>query len=98
MQTLQRLDVGCAFNAQLFLVDSEVTPETQTIFYQITALVTSVGITVPSDGVVTASIDFVTTGELRLIFGRPAEYILKEDTDRLELEQSVDFLLKEVTD
>jgi len=98
MQTIQRLDVGASFDAQLYLVDSEITPETQTIFYQITALITSVGITVPSDGVITATVDFVTTGDLRLIFGRPGEYILKEDTDRIELDQSVDFLLKEVTD
>ena len=98
MQTIQRLDVGASFDAQLYLVDSEITPETQTIFYQITALITSVGVTVPSDGIITATIDFVTTGDLRLIFGRPGEYILKEDTDRIELDQSVDFLLKEVTD
>ena len=98
MQTIQRLDVGASFDAQLFLVDAEVTPETQTIFYQITALITSVGVTVPSDGVITATVDFVTTGELRLIFGRPSEYILQENTDRIELDQSVDFLLKEVTD
>ena len=98
MQTIQRLDVGASFDAQLYLVDSEITPETQTIFYQITALITSVGVTVPSDGIITATVDFVTTGELRLIFGRPGEYLLKEDTDRIELDQSVDFLLKEVTD
>ena len=98
MQTIQRLDVGASFDAQLYLVDAEITPETQTIFYQITALITSVGVTVPNDGIITATVDFVTTGELRLIFGRPGEYLLKEDTDRIELDQSVDFLLKEVTD
>ena len=98
MQTIQRLDIGASFDAQLYLVDSEITPETQTIFYQATALITSVGVTVPNDGIITATIDFVTTGELRLIFGRPADYILKEDADRIELDQSVDFLLKEATD
>lgn len=98
MQTIQRLDVGASFDAQLYLVDAEITPETQTIFYQITALITSVGVTVPSDGIITATVDFVTTGELRLLFGRPGEYLLKEDLDRIELDQSVDFLLKEVTD
>ena len=98
MQTLQRLDIGAAFDAQLYLVDAEITPETQTIFYQITALITSVGVTVPSDGIITATVDFVTTGDIRLLFGRPAEYILQENTDRIELDQSVDYLLKEVTD
>ncbi len=98
MQTIQRLDIGASFDAQLYLVDAELTPETKTIFYQATALITSVGVTVPSDGIITATIDFVTTGELRLIFGIPSEYILQENTDRIELDQSVDFLLKEVTD
>lgn len=98
MQTIQRLDIGASFDAQLYLVDAEITPETQTIFYQATALITAVGVTVPNDGIITATIDFVTTGELRLIFGRPGEYILQENTDRIELDQSVDFLLKEVTD
>lgn len=98
MQTIQRLDIGASFDAQLYLVDAEITPETQTIFYQATGLITSVGVTVPNDGIITATIDFVTTGEVRLIFGRPGEYILKEDLDRIELDQSIDFLLKEVTD
>jgi|TARA_B100000085_G_scaffold180391_1_gene164596 hypothetical protein len=98
MQTIQRLDLGCAFDAFFYLVDSEITPETKTVFYKLTAVITNVGITVPTDGVITATIDFVTTGELRLIFGRPIEYILKEDTDRIQVEQSVDYLLKEVTD
>lgn len=98
MQTIQRLDLGCAFDAFFYLVDSEITPETKTVFYKLTAVITNVGVTVPTDGVITATIDFVSTGELRLIFGRPAEYILKEDTDRIQVEQAVEYLLKEVTD
>ena len=98
MQTIQRLDLGCAFDAFFYLVDEEITPETKTVFYKLTAVITNVGITVPTDGVITATIDFVTTGELRLIFGRPDEYILKEDDDRIVVEPSLDFLLQEVTD
>lgn len=98
MQTIQRLDLGCAFDAFFYLVDSEITPETKTVFYKLTAVITNVGITVPTDGVINATIDFVSTGELRLIFGRPAEYILKEDDDRIQVEQAVEYLLKEVTD
>jgi len=30
--------------------------------------------------------------------GRPADYILKEDDDRIQLEQSLNFLLQETTD
>ena len=98
MQTIQRLDLGCAFDAFFYLVDSEITPETKTVFYKLTAVITNVGVTVPTDGVINATIDFVSTGELRLIFGRPAEYILKEDDDRIQVEQAVEYLLKEVTD
>lgn len=98
MQTIQRLDLGCAFDAFFYLVDSEITPDTKTVFYKLTAVITNVGVTVPADGVINATIDFVSTGELRLIFGRPAEYILKEDDDRIRKEQDLNFLLKEVTD
>jgi hypothetical protein len=98
MQTIQRLDLGCAFDAYLYLTDEEITPNTKTVFYQVTAVVTQVGITVSGDSVINATIDFVTTGSVRLIFARPSEYILKEDTDRIQVEQGVDFLLKEVAD
>ncbi len=98
MQMIQRLDLGCAFDALLYLSDEEVDPNLSTVFYQITAVITQVGITVNSNSTINATIDFVTTGELRLLFGRPSEYILKEDNDRIELEDSVDFLLKEVAD
>jgi hypothetical protein len=40
----------------------------------------------------------VTTGEIRLLIGEPSGYILKEDTDRIRLQQNLDFLLTEVTD
>jgi hypothetical protein len=41
----------------------------------------------------------VTTGEINLRVGRPSGYILKEDEDRLALNQnSMEFLLAEVED
>ena len=98
MQSIQRLDIGCAFDAYFYLTDEELVPDVKTIFYSVTAVVTQVGVTVSNNSVINATIDFVTTGPMRLIFARPSEYILKEDTDRIQVEQSVDFLLKEVTD
>lgn len=98
MQSIQRLDVGCAFDAYFYLTDEEIVPDVKTIFYSVTAVTTQVGVTVSNNSVINATIDFVTTGSMRLIFARPTEYILKEDTDRIQVEQSVDFLLKEVTD
>tara|TARA_B100001939_G_scaffold231174_1_gene199143 strand:- start:2550 stop:3407 length:858 start_codon:yes stop_codon:yes gene_type:complete len=92
MQTIQRLDIGCAFDALFYLVDEVLTPDTDTVFYKMTAVITNIGITVPNDSVISTSIDFVTTGELRLVFGRPSEFLLQENNDRIE------DMLKEVTD
>ena len=98
LQTIQRLDLGCAFDIALYLTDKEVIPTVENIFYQTTAVTTSTGITVETGGVVTCTIDFVTTSEIKLVIGKPSDYILKEDDDRIRVEQSLDFLLQEVTD
>lgn len=98
LQLIQRLDIGSEFDCAFYLTDSEITPETQTIFYQTTAMVTRAGVTVNTTDTIQCAIDFVTTGEIRLLVGRPADYILKEDNDRIQLEQSLDFLLQEATD
>jgi len=98
LQIIQRLDLGCAFDIALYLTDKEVVPTVPNIFYQTTAVTTSTGITVESGGLVSCTIDFVTTEEIKLIIGKPSEYILKEDDDRIIVEQSLDFLLQEVTD
>jgi hypothetical protein len=98
LQLIQRLDIGSEFDCAFYLTDSEITPETQTIFYQTTAMVTRAGVTVNTTDTIQCAIDFVTTGEIRLLVGRPADYILKEDDDRIQLEQSLAFLLQEATD
>jgi hypothetical protein len=98
LQLIQRLDIGSEFDCAFYLTDSEITPETQTIFYQTTAIVTRAGVTVNTTDTIQCAIDFVTTGEIRLLVGRPADYILKEDDDRIQLEQSLAFLLQEATD
>ena len=98
LQIIQRLDLGCAFDLALYLTDKEVVPTVDNIFYKTTAVTTSTGITVEAGGLVSCTIDFVTTEEIKLIIGKPSEYILKEDDDRIKVEQSLDFLLQEVTD
>ena len=98
LQIIQRLDLGCAFDIALYLTDKEVVPTVPNIFYQTTAVTTSTGITVEAGGLVSCTIDFVTTEEIKLIIGKPSEYILKEDDDRIRVEQGLDFLLQEVTD
>ena len=98
LQIIQRLDLGCAFDIALYLTDKEVVATQPNIFYQTTAVTTSTGITVEAGGLVSCTIDFVTTKEIKLIIGKPSQYILKEDDDRIKVEQSLDFLLQEVTD
>jgi hypothetical protein len=63
-----------------------------------TAMVTRAGVTVSSTDLITCRIDFVTTGDIRLLIGEPAGYVLKEDDDRIELEQSIEYLLQEAED
>jgi len=98
LQIIQRLDIGCAFDLALYLTDRAVDPTLQNLFYLLTAVPTNTGISLRSGDIITCTIDFVTTGETRLIFGVPSDYLLKEDDDRIKVEDSLDFLLKEVTD
>lgn len=98
LQLIQRLDIGSEFDLGLYLTDKEVDPNVQTIFYELTAMVTRAGVTVQAGDIIECAVDFVTSGEIRLLIGKPSEYILKEDDDRIELEQSLDFLLQEVDD
>lgn len=98
LQLIQRLDIGSEFDCAFYLTDADVDPTVQTVFYQATAMVTRSGIEVSADNAIRCAIDFVTTGEIRLLVGRPADYILKEDNDRVVLEQSLDFLLQETAD
>ena len=100
LQIIQRLDIGCAFDLALYLTDRAVDPTLQNLFYLLTAVPTNTGISLRSGEIIDCTIDFVTTGETRLIFGVPSQYLLKEDDDRIRTEETatLDFLLKEVTD
>lgn len=99
LQVINRLDVGSSFKALLSLSSTELSASIdQDVFYDIEAVVTRAGVTVTADALVACSIDFVTTGEFKLRVGAPSEYLLKEDQDRIYIEQSLDYLLKEITD
>jgi hypothetical protein len=99
LQVINRLGVGSEFGALLSISSVEESPSfREEVYYDIQAVVTRAGVTVAADALVSCSIDFVTTGEFKLRVGVPSEYILKEDNDAIYLEQSLDYLLKEVTD
>jgi hypothetical protein len=99
LQVINRLDVGSEFSTLLSLSSTEASPGfREEVYYDIKAVVTRAGVTVTADSLVACSVDFVTTGDFRLRIGVPPEYILKEDNDAIYLEQTLDFLLKEITD
>ena len=98
LQLIHRVDIGSEFDLALYLTDKELNPSLDNVFYEMQAMVTRAGVTVDSEDIIRCTIDFVTTGEIRLLIGEPAGYILKEDDDRIEIEQSLDFLLKETED
>jgi len=98
LQLINRTDIGSEFQCYLQITDSDVYATTPDIYYDFSAVITRAGIEVRTDQVISCAIDFVTTGEIKLLIGEPSGYILKEDTDRLRLQQNLDFLLTEVTD
>ena len=98
LQLIHRVDIGSEFDLALYLVDKELNQSLTNVFYEMQAMVTQTGVTVNADSAITCTIDFITTGEIRLLVGEPAGYVLKEDDDRIEIEQSLAFLLKETED
>jgi len=98
LQLITRTDIGSEFDCFLQLTQQDVYAETEDIYYQFNAMITRTGIEVEQDQAITCAIDFVTTGEIKLLIGEPSGYVLKEDTDRIRLQQNLDFLMTEVTD
>ena len=98
LQLIHRVDIGSEFDLALYLTYKELNPALDNVYYEMQAMVTQTGVTVDTEDVIRCTIDFVTTGEIRLLIGEPAGYVLKEDDDRIEIEQSLDYLLKETED
>jgi len=98
LQLIYRTDIGSEFDCYLQLTDQESNPNTQNIYYEFSAMVTNTGIEVDADKLISCAINFVTTGEIKILIGEPSGYILKEDLDRMRLQQNLDFLMTEVTD
>lgn len=98
IQLIQRVDIGSEVELFLYLTDKDLDINVTTVFYRMEAMITRAGITVGVDDVIRCTIDFVTVGEIKLLIGAPAGYILSEDDDRIGLEQSLDYLLQEAKD
>ena len=93
------MDLGSEFSCFLQLVDNSVAiySAAQDIYYEFDAIITKSGVEVRTDALISCAIDFVTTGEIKLLIGEPSGYILKEDTDRV-LKEDLEGLLTEETD
>ena len=98
LQLIQRIDIGSEFDLALYVTDQANNSSLTSVYYEMTAVVTRAGVTVNANNIIECVIDFVTTGEVRLLIGEPAGYVLKEDDDRIRLQQSLDFLLQEADD
>jgi hypothetical protein len=98
LQLIQRVELGSAFDCALFLTDQESDSTLQSVYYEISALVTSAGVTVNTDSVIECTINFVSAGEIRLLVGKPSGYVLQENDYKIRLEQNLDYLLQETED
>lgn len=99
LQLIQRTEIGSEFDCALYLTDNELDSGIQNVYYEVTACVTRAGVQVSATDTITCSIDFVTTGEIRLLVGEPTGYtITTEDDEAIELEQSLDDLITQELD
>jgi len=98
LQLINRLDIGSEFDCALYLTDKSVDETVDSVYYDFTAMVTKAGVQVTAGDIINCTVDFVTTGEIRLLVGQPSGYVLKEDDDKITLEQSLNFLLTEPED
>ena len=86
LQLINRVDLGSDFSCLLQLTDNDYNPNVLDVYYEFEATVTRSGIEVRGDAIISCSIDFVTTGEIKLVIGKPSGYsfgLLTEDLSSL---------------
>jgi hypothetical protein len=98
LQLIQRIDIGSVFDCAIYLTDPDNDNRADSVFYEFTGVVTKSGLSVQAGELITCSIDFITAGDIRLLVGQPANYVLQENEDRIVVEPALDFLLKEIED
>ena len=95
-QLAVRLDQGADFFGRFFIYHDPAQTKTS-VWYEAECSVTNVAINVPAAGVVEATIDFVTTGDIALHTGQPPAYLLQENTDKILQEDGLGILLEDPT-
>jgi len=79
LQLIQRVEIGSAFAAQLWLTDDAVYGSNLDVYYEFDAVITRAGVEVGADRIITVSIDFLSTGEVGLKVGKATTKLLQED-------------------
>lgn len=104
-QLVLRQQLGSAFRGVFFLKSSGAEPITEdldqvatkaSLFYAVDCLITEVGMAFEAGEPVRSKINFVTTGEIQLLYTVPDDYLLQEDSDRINLETGDGKILLEV--
>lgn len=99
LQLIQRVEIGSSFEAELFITDQNAYGSDLDVYYQFGAVITRAGVEVRSDSIISASIDFLATGEIKLLVGVAPGYVLQQNQGRILTKlYDVDALLKEVDD
>ena len=81
-----RLTQGADFFGRFFVFrDSD--PGVNSVWYEAECIVTSASISVEVGEIITSTIQFVTTGEFKLLFGLPPSYLAQEDGISLILQE-----------
>lgn len=104
-QLVLRQQLGSRFRGVFFLKASGTEPITEeldavaartALFYAVDCVVTEVGMAFEASEPVRSKINFVTTGEIQLLYAVPEDYLLQENTDRIDLETGDGKVLLEV--
>ena len=99
LQLIQRIEIGSSFQAELFITDQNAFGSDLDVYYQFDAVITRAGVEVKSDAIISTSIDFLATGEIKLLIGRAPSFILQQDQGKILTKlYELDALLKEVDD
>ena len=81
-----RLVQGADFFARFFIYTpggDDPRGDVNSVWYESECIVTNVSVTVPAGEAIESAIDFVTTGDFKLLIGTPPSYLLTEEPAKL---------------
>ena len=108
LQLVIRTEIGSSFRGKFYLKSSNTSAQSgsaagqvdDSLWWEFDALVTGAAVGFTPGGIVSATIDFVATGPIRLRAQTvPQRYLLQQDASKIELEQdTTSFILLEEED